>query len=98
MRKQRFFCVYIMSSRSRNLYTGVTNNLHRRAWEHKNHLIDGFTSRYNIDRLVYYESFVTIAGAIAREKEIKAWRREKRVRLIEGMNPSWADLAEDWYR
>ena len=89
------YYVYILASRSRNLYTGVTNNLRRRLLEHRLSLLPGFTSRYRIFRLVHYEAFVDVRNAIAREKEIKAWRREKKIRLIEQENPTWEDLAAD---
>lgn len=90
----RTYCVYILASRSRNLYTGVTNNLERRTIEHRDGLVPGFTSRYRISRLVHFEQFGDIRVAIAREKEIKAWRREKKIWLIERQNPKWEDLAE----
>ena len=93
----RTYWVYILASRSRNLYTGVTNNLHRRLAEHREGLVPGFTSRYRIFRLVHHEAFRDIRNAIAREKEIKAWRREKKVRLIERQNPAWHDLSEWWF-
>ena len=98
MRKPKQFYVYIMTNRPRShvLYTGITGNLPRRVFEHKNKLIAGFTSRYNLTRLVYYESFAYPDAAIDREKEIKGWRRSKKIRLIESMNPHWYDLAEHW--
>jgi len=83
---------YIMASRSRVLYTGVTNDLYRRVTEHKQG-INGFTSKYRVTRLVYYETFGDIRHAIAREKEIKGWNRLRKVRLIESRNPTWRDLA-----
>lgn len=89
----RTYHVYILASRSRNLYTGVTNNLQRRVVEHREGLIPGFTSRYRIFRLVHLEVFRDIRNAIRREKEIKSWRREKKVWLIERHNPMWEDLA-----
>jgi putative endonuclease len=89
----RTYCVYVLASRSRNLYTGVTNNLHRRLAEHRQGLVRGFTSRYKIFRLVHYEVFSDIRHAIAREKEIKGWRREKKIWLIRRGNPLWEDLA-----
>jgi putative endonuclease len=89
----RTYFVYIMASRSRVLYTGVTNDLERRVLEHKRGLNRGFTSRYRVTRLVYYEVFTDIRMAIAREKQIKSWNREKRVRLIERGNPLWIDFA-----
>ncbi len=88
------YCVYTLASRSRNLYTGVTNNLERRMVEHRQGLIPGFTVRYKIFRVVHFELFGDIRDAIAREKEIKGWRREKKIRLIRRHNPTWADLAE----
>ena len=98
MPKNRRFFVYIMTNgpRSHVLYTGVTGNLPHRVFQHKNKLVNGFTSRYNLTRLVYYEEFVYPDAAIAREKEIKGWRRGKKIQLIEAMNPHWRDLAEKW--
>jgi len=93
--EKRYF-VYIMASRSLNLYTGVTNNIYYRVLQHKSGEIDGFTKKYNINRLVYYETFEHIGNAIAREKQVKAWTRAKRLALIKSMNPTWQDLAEDW--
>ena len=89
--------VYIMASRSRTLYTGVTNDLERRVAEHQRHLVSGFTSRYRLERLVYFETWGRIRDAINREKEIKGWRRSKKVALIESMNATWADLSEGWF-
>ena len=94
---EKLYYVYILGSRSRNLYTGVTNSLRRRVVQHRLGLKPGFTSKYKISRLVYYEVFGDIRLAIAREKEIKAWRREKKVWLIKKFNPTWADLAADWF-
>jgi putative endonuclease len=88
------YCVYILANRSRNLYVGVTSDLERRLIEHRDGLVVGFTARYRIFRLVEVEIFGDVTAAIAREKEIKGWRREKKIRLIERMNPTWADLAE----
>lgn len=94
---ERQYFVYIMSSRSRNLYTGVTNNLFRRTAEHKLGSISGFTSRYKTHRLVYFESFGDIRAAIAREKQVKSWSRTKKINLIMQMNSTWKDLAEQWF-
>ena len=98
VRKPKRFHVYIMTNgpRSHVLYTGITGNLSLRVFQHKNKLVPGFTNRYNLTRLVYYECFVYPDAAIAREKEIKGWRRNKKIRLIESMNPHWHDLAESW--
>jgi putative endonuclease len=89
--------VYIMTNKSWTLYTGVTNDLMRRVYEHKNKLVKGFTSKYNIQFLAYYESTSSIHSAIAREKEIKGWLRSKKIALIDSMNPEWKDLSEEWY-
>jgi putative endonuclease len=98
MREPKLFHVYIMTNRPRShvLYTGVTGSLSRRVFEHKNKLVPGFTSRYHLTRLAYYECFFYPEAAIAREKEIKGWRRSKKIKLIESMNPHWEDLAERW--
>ena len=85
-----------MTNKSRTLYTGVTNNLRRRVFEHKHHSVDGFTKKYNITKLVYYEETNDIREAIAREKQIKGWLRKKKIALIEAMNPKWEDLSEGW--
>ncbi len=99
MRQPKHFYVYIMTNRSRShvLYTGVTGGQVRRVFQHKNKLVEGFTSRYNLTRLVYYEQFVYPDAAIAREKGIKGWRRSKKIRLIESMNPHWRDLSDGWW-
>ena len=91
----RYF-VYIMASRSRTLYVGVTNDLVRRVAEHRAGKADSFTSRYQIQRLVFCERFEDVREAIAAEKVIKGWRRQKKVALIDSMNPNWQDLAEGW--
>jgi putative endonuclease len=92
----RQFFVYILSSRSRTLYVGVTNNVARRVDQHRRGVASVFTCRYRISRLVYVEVTQDIHSAIAREKQIKGWRREKKLALIEGFNPAWQDLAEGW--
>ncbi len=93
----RRFYVYILSSRSRTLYTGITSNFYRRVFQHKNGLVEGFTNRYRIHRLVYYETHYNARTAIDREKETKKWRREKKISLIEARNPTWENLAAEWY-
>ena len=93
----RTYSVYILASASRSLYTGVTNNLQRRLAEHRSGSVPGFTSRYRVFRLVHYEVFSGIHLAIAREKEIKAWRREKKVWLVERENRTWRDLSAEWF-
>ncbi|MSU75302.1 MAG: GIY-YIG nuclease family protein [Candidatus Magasanikbacteria bacterium] len=89
------FYVYIMASVSRVLYVGVTNDLIERVEQHKDGVYEGFSKRYKTNKLVYYEYYNDIKQAIHREKEIKAWRREKKIRLIESMNPTWKDLYWD---
>ena len=82
-----------MTNKSGTLYTGVTNNLERRIYEHKHHLVKGFTNKYNIDKLVYFEETNDISAAITREKQIKGWLRKKKIALIESVNPDWKDLS-----
>ena len=88
------YYVYTMSNRSKTLYTGVTNDLERRVYEHKHKIIDGFTKKYNIFKLVHYEVTDNIENAIEREKQIKGWKRDKKVALIESINPNWDDLGK----
>ena len=92
----RQFFVYILSSRRRVLYVGVTNNLERRMFEHRSGVNVGFTTRYRANQLVYYETTENPLSAIAREKEIKSWRRSKKIQLVTRTNPAWADLSRDW--
>ena len=91
------YYVYIMTNRSRTLYTGVTNNLMPRVLEHKRKLVPGFTSRYNMTRLAYFEEFGDIRLAISREKQIKGWLRSKKIALVRSKNPDWNDLSAGWY-
>jgi len=95
---KRIFHVYILSNISKMLYIGVTNNLERRILEHKTKLIPGFSQRYNLHRLVHFESFADIRDAIVREKQLKGWLRVRKVELIESTNPNWGDLAEDLFK
>lgn len=90
---ERLYYVYILASRSHNLYIGVTNNLDRRIEEHRSGSVEEFTGRYNINRLVHFEVFRNVRTAIAREKRLKSWRREKKLVLIQTTNPAWVDLA-----
>ncbi|HSG18630.1 MAG TPA: GIY-YIG nuclease family protein [Anaerolineae bacterium] len=92
----KHYYVYIMTSPSGILYTGMTNNLQRRVYEHKNKLIEGFTKKYNVTRLVYYELYHDVRDAIAREKQIKSWRRSKKIDPIKSLNLTWKDLSEEW--
>ena len=91
------YYVYILSSLTGTLYTGMTNDLKRRVYQHKHKLIEGFTSKYDVTRLVHYEITDSVQAAIAREKEIKAWRRSKKIDLIKSSNPTWQDLSDGWY-
>jgi len=87
------YYVYILTNKSRTLYVGMTNNLERRIYEHKNKLVPGFTSRYNLNVLLYYEQTADVLSAIAREKQIKGWLRSEKIALIESQNPKWLDLS-----
>jgi len=89
------YYVYTMSNASHTLYTGVTSDLAQRVYQHKQQLSEGFTSKYGFTRLVHCEAFDNITAAITREKQLKGWRREKKIALIESMNPGWRDLSED---
>ena len=89
-------CVYLLASkRNGTLYVGVTSNLVKRVWEHKQHTVEGFTRKYQVDRLVWYEMHETMASAISREKAIKNWERAWKIKVIEQMNPGWMDLYGD---
>lgn len=88
------FYIYILTNKSKTLYVGVTNDLIRRVYEHKNKLIEGFAKKYNLTILVYYEVFLDAYNAISREKQIKGWLRNKKIALIESVNPVWEDLSK----
>jgi putative endonuclease len=93
------YYVYIMTNQHNTvIYTGVTNDLMRRVYEHKMKLVPGFTARYNIDKLVYFEETQDVKSAISREKQIKGWLWKKKIALIEKDNPDWFDLSEEWYQ
>ena len=93
------YYVYLLTNRWKNvLYTGVTNSLQRRVWQHKNGAIPGFTKKYNCHDLVYFEIFERVEQAIEREKQIKGWTRAKKNALVNASNPEWNDLAADWYQ
>jgi putative endonuclease len=94
--RERFF-VYILASRSRTLYVGVTRDLLRRLHEHREGLVPGFTTRYRVNRLVYCEETGSARSALTRERQLKDWSRAKKVRLIESVNAGWRDLAGDWF-
>jgi len=94
---QKRYYVYLLTNNNDNvMYIGVTNNLQRRIYEHKNKLVKGFTEKYNVHKLVYYEETPDIRVALEREKEIKKWRREKKDGLVLSINPEWRDLSEEW--
>jgi putative endonuclease len=96
MRTRQYY-TYIMASRSQVLYIGMTNDLERRVWEHKHGNVPGFTKQYRVTRLVYYEAYGRPIHAIEREKQLKGWRREKKIALIEAENPRWLDLSAGWF-
>jgi putative endonuclease len=95
--EHRYF-VYILASKSRTLYIGITSDLETRIREHRSGIYGGFTTEYKVNRLVYYEEFQWVEAAIAREKQLKSWRREKKIMLIERENPTWEDLSAEWGR
>ncbi|MGE3912088.1 MAG: GIY-YIG nuclease family protein [Chloroflexota bacterium] len=95
-RPRNQYSVYILASRSRRLYIGMTGDPSRRVTEHKSKAIEGFTGRYNIDRLVWFEQTASVTDAIDRERQLKRWRREKKITLVEMENPGWCDLAAEW--
>ncbi len=92
------FWVYILTSRTGTLYDGATGDMGTRILQHKNDSFEGFTKKYQVHRLVYYESYQYVQTAIRREKQLKGWRREKKINLIEKTNPRWQDLSENWGR
>jgi putative endonuclease len=94
--RQRNYSVYILGSISGTLYVGMTNDLVVRVHQHQQHTFGGFTAEYEVTRLLYYEKFGDVRNAIRREKQLKGWRREKKVALIEKMNPQWKDLSGEW--
>jgi putative endonuclease len=99
MPPQKSYYVYLLSNwNNKVLYIGVTNDLERRIHEHRHKLIPGFTEKYNVSKLVYYEQTSDVISAISREKELKKWRREKKNPLVNGVNPEWRDLSLDWYK
>ena len=89
------YYVYILASRTRVLYVGITNNLRARVYQHRLHAVPGFTARYEVDRLVWYESTELVMSALEREKQLKGWLRRRKIALIESVNPSWRDLYGD---
>ena len=93
----QYFLYIITNKKEGVLYIGITNNLERRIFEHKNKLVKGFSSRYNLDKLVYFESFQYINEAIKREKNMKKWKREWKINLINENNPNWENIAENWF-
>jgi putative endonuclease len=93
---QKTYFVYMMANHTQMLYIGVTNSLERRVLEHKAKAADAYTKRYDMRRLVYFEDFADIRDAIAREKQLKSWRRAREIELVRTMNPRWRDLAADW--
>lgn len=95
---EKNYYVYILANKTNStVYIGVTNDLMRRLWEHRNDMADGFTKQYHVHKLVHYESTTDVNEAIAREKQLKGWRRARKNDLIESVNPAWKDLAGDWF-
>ena len=91
------YFVYLLTNKTNGvLYTGITSDLERRLYEHRNQLVDGFTKRYHLHKLVYYDCTTDVRSAIAREKQIKGWTREKKISLIESINPNWEDLSQNF--
>jgi putative endonuclease len=91
------YYVYMLTNWNNTvMYLGVTDNLERRLYEHKNKLVKGFTEKYNVNKLVYFEETQDVTAALAREKEIKKWQREKKNQLVNRMNPNWEDLSAEW--
>jgi putative endonuclease len=95
--RQHRYSVYILGSLSGTLYIGITSNLVFRVRQHKDHTLRGFTAKYDVDRLLYYETYGEVSRAIAREKQLKGWKRERKIALIERNNPQWTDLSCAWY-
>jgi putative endonuclease len=98
MREKSIYSVYILGSLIGTLYVGITSNLVYRVAQHKEHTFRGFTATYEVDRLLYYETYGEVTTAIHREKQLKRWRREKKIALITKLNPQWKDLSRDWYQ
>ena len=96
-RERRYYCVYIMGSLSGTLYIGFSGNLHKRVFQHKFHHFEGFTDKYDVTRLLYWESYDDVHRALARETQLKGWSRAKKIGLIVKRNPHWVDLAREWY-
>ena len=94
---EKIYYVYILSSQRRVLYIGITSNIEQRIFQHKTHAFGGFTAKYNVTSLVYFERHGSVMTAIRREKEMKAWRRKEKIKLIESSNPNWRDLSYGWY-
>jgi putative endonuclease len=98
MAREHHYYIYLLTNKSdKVMYIGVTNNLERRVYEHKMKMVPGFTGKYNVNKLVYFEETSDVRAAIAREKEIKKWRREKKNSLVVAVNPEWIDLSEGWF-
>ena len=93
----QYYLYLLTNKKNGTLYIGVTNNLERRLFEHKNKLVDGFTKRYNLNKLVYFETYQFVNDIIKREKNMKKWKRQWKIDLIEQDNPNWKDLSKDWF-
>src|SRR5580704_2569948 len=95
--RQHCYSVYILESLSGTLYIDISSDLMLRVRQHKHHSFEGFTAQYQVDRLLYFETYADVGNAIQREKQLKGWRREKKIRPIERTNPEWKDLSRGWY-
>ena len=95
---EAMYYTYIVASRSHNFYVGMTSNIEERVWQHKNGVFEGYSKKYNCNRLVWFERYPFVQSAIAREKQLKGWSRAKKIALIERENPAWVDLSEEWGR
>jgi len=96
--REHRYSVYIVGSLSGTLYVGISSNLSFRLRQHKDHTFPGFTKKHDVDRLLYYETYSEVVEAIRREKQLKGWRREKKIALVEKANPQWKDLSREWYQ
>jgi len=93
----KFYYAYIIASRSRTLYIGITSDLSKRVFQHKRKTYEGFSATYNCNRLIWFERFGDVTQAIQREKQLKGWSRLKKIRLIESHNPTWENLSAEWH-
>ncbi len=96
MKQHQYFVYILVNKLDSVMYIGMTNDLKRRLYEHQHHLVEGFSDKYNVNKLVYFEETSDVKSAIEREKQLKKWRRDKKNKLVEAINPNWDDLSKDW--